>query len=176
MDMARPEGLVIDGEYGLDRVPDELSALFDEDAVCLRSVAEQEPRKIHVLRDRVIIPTEARRPFGEARWEEISHRYATFQAFRDSGERFQFQFPKPLAESGECQVLLVHPAVGPGGRRHPDGLVTNKRVADTHFYFNQEGPDRKLGIHFAAIADELREAGVRRNWGPLTLRILYRVA
>ncbi|GAG49994.1 unnamed protein product, partial [marine sediment metagenome] len=47
-DLARPRGIVMDGGFALGLLPEDQQNLFEEDQVCIWSVAEQVPRTIYI--------------------------------------------------------------------------------------------------------------------------------
>lgn len=59
-DVARPRGIVIDAAFGVDLLPDEHRALFEKAAVYLRSVAEDVPREVYIMKGAVKLPEAAR--------------------------------------------------------------------------------------------------------------------
>ena len=174
MDLARPEGIVIDGAFGLDLLNPELSELFADEQVYLRSVSEREPRPIKVLKDRTIISESARRPIEEARWEETTYHWGTLREFRDVGILFRLPLPQRPAPGEDFQIRLVHPAVARGGRRH-ESLVTLKRISADQWEYVEEGGEPALDLRVDSVVAQLRESGVRLTWGPMRLRVLYRV-
>jgi class 3 adenylate cyclase len=62
MELARPFGVVLDGAFGVDLLAPATKKLFRPEKVYIRSVAEHEPRPIHVLKNAVEISSEARHP------------------------------------------------------------------------------------------------------------------
>jgi class 3 adenylate cyclase len=61
-DLARPKGVVLDSNVGIELLPPATRRLFRPDKVYLRSIAERQPRSIHVLKSVVEIPAAVRKP------------------------------------------------------------------------------------------------------------------
>jgi class 3 adenylate cyclase len=174
MDLARPEGIVVDGAFGLDLLDAVITEQFDDDHVFLRSVAEREARPVKVLRDRTVISETARRPLEEARWEEETRNYPTLRHYRDTGPLFRIWLDERPAPGGEIQVSVVHPAVGAGGKRQ-DGLVTHFSAGQSQWTLEEEAGKPFVLLRVADIVENLRDHGVRLTWGPVRVRVLYQV-
>lgn len=58
-DLARPSGIVIDGSFGIELLSDKEQKLFEAEEPYIRSVSEEEPHKVYILRDVVEIPEQA---------------------------------------------------------------------------------------------------------------------
>jgi class 3 adenylate cyclase len=65
-DFARPSGVVLDGQFGVNLLQEELRGQFQEAKAYIRGVAETEPHTIYLQRDRVQLPDYALRPFSGA--------------------------------------------------------------------------------------------------------------
>jgi class 3 adenylate cyclase len=121
MDLARPSGVVIDGEFGLGLLSDEQQSLFEEDRVCVRSVAEETPRRVYVQKGVVEIPEAARRPLRLEDWnaEEVE---MTVHEWRMLASRFDVVLPKKLKRADGIEVRIHHPKFR--GRSEMPGIST----------------------------------------------------
>jgi class 3 adenylate cyclase len=72
MDLARPSGIVLDGAFDLELLDKKTRRLFAEEDVYMRSVAEEQPRRVYVLKDVVELSEQAKRPLSLETWETIT--------------------------------------------------------------------------------------------------------
>lgn len=56
MDLGRPSGVVMDGTFGFDLLDEETQAQFLPAEAYIRGVAETEPHRIYIQKDRVVLP------------------------------------------------------------------------------------------------------------------------
>lgn len=75
MDKARPSGLICDYESFHKILSPELMKNFNDDAICLRGVAETQPMRILYTKDTVIINEEDRKPIREIQWKKQIKKY-----------------------------------------------------------------------------------------------------
>jgi class 3 adenylate cyclase len=66
MDIARPFGVVLDGQLGIELLPAATRRLFRPEKVYIRSVAEREPHLIYAMKNAVEVPAVLRKPFVRA--------------------------------------------------------------------------------------------------------------
>jgi len=124
-DFARPSGIVIDGEFGVGLLSEDQQKLFEEDHVCIRSVAEEVPRTIYIQKGVVEIPEAARRPLRLEKWEtrEIEMTIREWKAVptnmhielakrlkRPDGVYVEIQYLKLKQPKGGPRVLSIRPA------------------------------------------------------------------
>ena len=69
-DFARPSGVVLDGQFGVNLLQEELRSQFEETKAYIRGVAETKPYTIFIQRDRVQLPDYALRPLSGATHKE----------------------------------------------------------------------------------------------------------
>jgi class 3 adenylate cyclase len=63
-DLARPRGVVIDGNFGINLLSSELQGRFVPAKAFVRGIAETAARDIHILKDVVEIPEQALHPYA----------------------------------------------------------------------------------------------------------------
>lgn len=77
-DLARPRGIVMDGGFALQLLPDEQQGLFEEEQVYLPSVAEERLRAVYIQSGVVELSEAARHPLRLEEWErrelKMTHR------------------------------------------------------------------------------------------------------
>lgn len=120
-DLARPSGIVIDGEFGLDLLSEDQQNLFEEDQVCIRSVAEEVPRTIYIQKGVVEIPEAVRRPLRLEEWEteEVSK---TVREWKMMASSFRIELPKRLKRPDGIHVEVEYQKFR--GRKEVPGVHT----------------------------------------------------
>jgi class 3 adenylate cyclase len=72
-DLARPKGVVIDGAYLNDAIPENLRSQFqEEDCVYIRGIYESTPTKIFHSKS-VTIDSSVKHPIAEVEWKKVEH-------------------------------------------------------------------------------------------------------
>lgn len=175
MDLARPEGVVIDGAYGLELLPGDLQELFEADRVYLRSIAESEARQIHYTAEYTEIPDAARKPLDEISWKREVLKFKTLGELIQKGPRWRHRpAARPLDER-RISVEVTFPAVGTGGKRQ-EGVSSNWFLTATDFTYIERAGEYFLRLNLDRIGARLVKHGVRRTWGPLRITVGYPAA
>jgi class 3 adenylate cyclase len=73
LNLARPDGIVLDGAFGLELLNEETRNKFEADVACLRGISPKVPHPIHVLKEHVIVTDLLRKPLDEERWLATEH-------------------------------------------------------------------------------------------------------
>ena len=113
MDLARPEGVVLDAGFGFELLTASVKRRFERELVYLRSIAEGEPRHVYYLPDRTKIPDEAKRPLNVTLFTEKTQD-RTLGALREMGE-FLHPLTHEPADADDIVVHLEFPTVNPDG-------------------------------------------------------------
>ena len=119
MDFARPDGIVIDAEFGIELPPDELRGLFEAHDVYIRSVAQRTTRRIYALAGRTVISDAAKRPIDEPVWHRAVSHLADGEGNPRFGSLLRIALNHRVSDPNELVVTLLHPAVGPGRQSAP---------------------------------------------------------
>jgi len=75
MNLARPSGIVIDGDFKIELLEPALAQQFEQKAAYLRGIAEDVPREIHIYKGVVSLPGETQIPIRGASWGEHKWEY-----------------------------------------------------------------------------------------------------
>jgi hypothetical protein len=70
-DLARPSGIVIDGDYLTSIIPESQREMFKTQEVYLRSIAEETPKAVIILDEYVQVPEHALTPLAGENWITI---------------------------------------------------------------------------------------------------------
>jgi hypothetical protein len=107
MDLARPSGVVLDGAFGVEMLEKETQDLFVAEDVYIRSVAEEEPKKVYILEGVVEIAETAKRPLRLEHWE-CTTRSLTVRQWRQVDDWFYIPLDRPLKRADGMIVQIKH--------------------------------------------------------------------
>jgi class 3 adenylate cyclase len=170
MDLARPEGVVIDDAFTMNLLSPELQSKFMADEVFIRSVAEKEPRRVHFLSGVTDIPEQNHRPLDKLNWKDERTEFKNLAEFRDSGPNLRYHLKKVPLAAKRITVQFMHPAVTKAGRRHPS-LWTFHDVPASRAKYEEEAGSPILGLNLHWMESLLAD-GVKPSW-PLMIRVVY---
>jgi len=154
MDLARPSGIVVDGSFLKNVIPDTYREAFKEQKVYLRSIAEDNPTSVLYLADYVRIPDSALNPMRSDNWRTISLNFTIAGILKMSGPRFRISLEALPISTDKVRVNL---------------WVTNKRLGTrrsgfSSFKVDQIGPDSYMFLD----VDKLKENLAGPKLGPRT--------
>lgn len=121
MDLARPKGLVFDGSFGLDLLPENIASGFESEQVYVRSLAEKEPITVHYSKNDVILSPASKQPIEATRWQ-VNQQDLKFKDLKaatpGTPKRYELD-PKP-SDPNSVQVRIEHPIYNKSGRKISD--------------------------------------------------------
>ena len=129
-DYARPKGIVLDGQFGIELLSNPVKEKFEPTKVFIRSVAEAEPRGIYVPKGVVEVPAYARMPIDFERWDTLTVD-ATLAEWRVRGPKWSIDLPKRLKRPDGFRVEVESPHYK-SGKRVPDAVSIN-RLTNVHY-------------------------------------------
>jgi class 3 adenylate cyclase len=88
MDVARPSGIVIGGEFGIELLPSEIQSFFQEDKICVRGITDQ-PMPVYLTKRFTVIPPRLRQPLKEPQWQtqKIGVSFKEIKSFARKGSK-----------------------------------------------------------------------------------------
>jgi len=169
MDLARPEGVVIDGLAGIDLLTPERRTRFSKQRVYLRGVSPSQALDIYYTNGATIIPDINKRRLDEPSWAKINHQ-ETFKKFRAVPDAF-FQLPKKPAQPDEIVVFIRWPLMDPGGQRRAREFGRH-RFKDFTYELVSGKPEVRLKL--AKLIRRLEKEGIKDPWPIITqIRVPY---
>lgn len=114
MNLARPAGIVIDGDFGFDLLSEDEQKLFGEAEVYLRSIAEDTPVTVYILKDVVSIPPENMQPLAEERWSVQEDELTGEMRKSLIEEWLTIYLKEPLKRPGALRVFCHHHSIDEG--------------------------------------------------------------
>lgn len=167
MDLARPSGIVVDDAVGLDLLDEDTQALFEQQQVYLRSVAEVDPKRVYVLKGAVQIPEQAKRPIALERWETIAVSM-TVREWKVLGAPYCVDLPKPLKRPDGLTVRLTSPLVRRG--KVDTGLL--RQLEFTGFRHRVMANQHSVILQFAEVVEQARRWKLRQD-SKVTATVAY---
>jgi hypothetical protein len=138
MELARPSGIVIDGNYMKSVVPTSLQEHFIEQKVYIRGIAESTPITVMSLKDYVEIPKFYMKPIVSEKWSSQSHDISMRELLKISDPKCAFKVKKRPRSNEAIKVTLTVVKQGEKGRtefdlpfEYPDRLPEPQIVIDT---------------------------------------------
>ena len=162
-DLARPSGIVIDGNYLLSVLSEVQKAMFREQLVYLRSIAEDTPAKVLYLDKYVQIPEFALSPLSGEDWKTIIKTFTKGQFVRIA-DTWAEPLPSSVKSIDKLKVTIIVPR---------KGLKGIFRVKDlTGFTYDEEGASPQLKLNIKKAREEIAMDTIAQN-AKITLRIEY---
>jgi hypothetical protein len=154
LDLARPSGVVLDGDFGLDLLPEEQQGLFEKADVYLPGVAEETPTPAYILKDVVELPEAACHPLRLEQWERIEE-VKTVREWSLASPRYGVDLKRRLKRIDGIQVAMAFPLFR-GGKRVV-GLLEQLPAA---FDYVVRANQPTVVLHVGKIVDFARERKV----------------
>lgn len=154
LDLARPEGVVIDKSFRLELLDDATVKLFSAENVYVRSLAEETPIPVWIQTECVVIPDEVKRPLRLEEWEtkEVT---AQLKDWRHSLVT-TYQLEGPLKRADGVVVKVDYPV------RRAGKLTGNMRSFKPDAWeYVVSGSDHSLEVNIPEIFQYLRARRVQ---------------
>lgn len=137
-DVARPQGVVIDGQYLLQSIPKEYKDKFKQENIYIRSIAEQASRSVFVSSD-VVIPNYARFPMNSDKWEAQEFEIAVAKL-----EKISSNFSLPLQHEAKSPDKIIVNFICP----HPKlkGYTTSREYQNVKYLLDAKGPKIRMSL------------------------------
>jgi class 3 adenylate cyclase len=171
MDIARPEGVVLDQTFPINLLPSSMQNTFMADEnVILRSVAEEFPRKVYYRKGWTEISAANRRPLDEIDWKEKTATL-TFAEFCERGPSFSIKLEADPIDPEQIFIELEYPTKAPR-KGQPAPVQWNFHPGRDKWSYRSDAGRPKIRLDIEAIAQRMKEDGIKRTW-PVTYRIRY---
>ncbi len=154
MDLARPKGVVLDGQFGFELLTPSVADLFEKERVFLKGIAPNTGSDIFYTHDWTEIQDSAKRPLDDKRWghgvlkatrkelEEIKHPYVMHLDSR----------PK---DQSEIRCFVKHDAPSKSGRRMKEQWISAD-LADSAFAYEETPDGPVIVIKMIAVHEALQ--------------------
>jgi class 3 adenylate cyclase len=167
--LARPAGIVIDGDFWFSMIPEPERARFAERKVYLRGIAESNPRIVFVLDKVTNIPKENLVPLDQPAWE-TSEVTKMFQELPPLLPRYRIILAKRPVPSS-IFVKVTYPLYK-GSKRVKGHISTQNLVAGTHYDYQLVAGSPEIHLSLQKIIDLLAAKHVKSR-DKVALTIAY---
>jgi len=114
MDLARPMGIVIDGNYLIDVIPKNLRGRFKNRDVYIRSISEEKTHSIYFLYPETQLPDYCLHPIKQYKWKEEVKGITAKDLLKLSGN-YTFKLKKKALYQSKIKVGMKYPTPGVKG-------------------------------------------------------------
>ena len=167
MDFARPSGLVFDGNFGIELLPEDEIELFESEEVYIRGVAEREPMKIYYTKDFTVISPQSTKPIEEVEWERIIIQ-KTFKEIKELTGWYMYRLPTEPKEKEQVEVTVAQPLVVDG--RKKGNYDTQFGFDNFEYGFDAGTPFLRLNTN--DLITRLKNREIKSTW-QVVIRISY---
>ncbi len=168
MNLARPAGIIIDGDFTIKLLDDRDQELFEKKGVYIRSIAEESPKTVYILKDAVDIPPEYLQPLKVEQWESTEQKM-TGKQWKELMSSFSFYrivLDKPLRRPSAIKVTIIHPGKIKG--RFDSGITTYQDFK--HFEYKRVVGEPRVVVDIDKIVKYLKSDKI-----PLNVEVRLRV-
>jgi class 3 adenylate cyclase len=151
MDLARPDGVVIDHNFDTSLLDESTRKLFTAESAYVRSLAEEIPISIQIQTERVILPDYAKYPLSIELWETIEEKKSIPQ-WRLSGPLWGMTLPKSLKRPDGVRLRYSFPVLK---KAKPTGLRQSRDYSE--FKLQQIGNETMVVIDLSPMLKSIKE-------------------
>lgn len=139
-DFARPKGVVIDGSYLSDAIPENLRSEFLEDGcVYIRGIYESTPTKIYYSKS-VKIDESVKHPIAEVEWKKVEHKIKYSEINKMTFTNYMLDLNSEVLSPNNIQAKVIWPIKKPKNHTKYCQLVNKKYCCDAN------GPQVELSV------------------------------
>ena len=162
-DLARPSGIVIDGSFLIDVIPEELRTSFGEQNVYLRGIAEDTPISVYYQKDFVTVPGSALSALSDETWSTKTVTFTVRQLSKLTSE-YRVFLDKAPKDNTRVRVKMSFP------KRGMKGVVVMPDITD--FSIKQIGPQHLVALNMNTIRREVAKGNAAQN-AKVTITVYY---
>lgn len=155
-DLARPSGIVIDGNYLQSVIPEQYRDNFKEQQVYVRSIAEDIPLKVFYLDNFVRISDQSLTPLVGENWKTVIQTFTAGQ-FAKLASVWRQNLPSPVKSTDKIKVTMVFPKGGKGMK----GVSSFLNFKD--FTYQEEGVTPMLRLDIDKAREKIPQGRLTRN-------------
>jgi class 3 adenylate cyclase len=151
MDIARPSGIVIDGQYKVKAIPEDVHEFFEEENVYIRGIYEENPIPILYLKGKTQVEERYKFPIKEEILEDDEAKIILSKLQQLEGS-YSVNL-KREAKEATIKVSIIFP--------HPkfEGLTRTFSLSNG-FGYEKLAKNYKVNIQISAILDRIKNEGI----------------
>jgi len=162
-DLARPSGVVIDGDFLRAVIPESVRTSFKEQQVYIRGIAEEAPISVFYLDNAVQISEQALSPLRSENWVTVVRQY-TRSALGKLSSHYRIQLDAPVKSKDKLRITVSF------RRKGFRSVVDVIRIKPSEY--NENEPLPEVMIDVAEIRAALEAAGTPQN-AKITIKLEY---
>jgi len=162
-DLARPSGILIDGHFLKQVIPQNLRDRFDQTDIYIRSLAEETATSVFFSKEHVQLPESAKTPIKSPNWKTLTATI-TRKALGTMSGTYSLNFKHRQVSKEKIGVTLVYPS------RKLEGYTTMQDYGA--FKYERVGTTSWIRFDAKALAAFLKERAVKLNEA-ITVKIQY---
>jgi hypothetical protein len=169
MDLARPQGVVLDASYGKNQIPENIRDRFESEYAYIKGIAEREPLQILITPEWTTIPPNHKQPLEKTRWniDDLGPVRLRELARR---EIFTYDLEAEPIDHTAIQLFAEYPDALPSGKQSD----TTVNFQTFRARYEDQAGEPKAVVDFRPIVQKLRDADVRDSWN-VELKLQYPV-
>jgi class 3 adenylate cyclase len=157
MELARPSGVVVDGQFGLDLLAPAVRERFSSDQVYLSGIAEREPHEIYYTSDYTQLNPIAKQQIRETQWERVRETYK-LRDIRDLSPVYKYPLPSKPLDPDEINIEFETTILREG---KPTGNVTTWPAS---FSYELDAGRPTVEIRFDTAVAQMRSGSRPIAW------------
>lgn len=167
MDLARPTGIVFDGDFGIELLSDEQIKKFATKNIYIKGIAERQPINIYYTKELTRISPLSKQPIDKIKWNTIS-RIMSLRKIKHLLRRFIFDLQTEPVDPSEIRVKITYPLTI-RGKKQKDFV----RFFDfSNFEYLIEAGKPKVEVEFDALVKALEARKIKDTW-EVMIEIMY---
>lgn len=159
MDLARPEGIVFDADFGKELLLKKHMDKFRKDKVYLKGIAERKPIEIYHTKKITRISPYNKRPLDEVKWKSQIETL-TLKQMKTYPSIFRYYLHSQPLDSNEIKVEISFPGIVRGKRKRDFA----KTVCFSKFDYESDAGKPAVDINFRKLAEGLEKEGLKNTW------------
>jgi class 3 adenylate cyclase len=170
MDLARPKGVILDGQFGFDLLTPSVAKKFKSERVYLKGVAPNSGSNIYYTSDWTEIPASAKQPLDVNKWGEGVFKALRKEADEIHGNRIIYLNSHPK-NSDELRCYVIHDAPTKSGQRSKKDWVSLD-LPSSAFNFEETSKGPTVKVEMAAVHRALEKLGAGPSF-PVEVRVEF---
>jgi class 3 adenylate cyclase len=168
MDLARPKGVVLDANLGVDLLPAKLRSRFKRRQIYLKGVSPRTPLSTHFWPRTIEPPAANLSPIGEPIWKHVEVTETRQEMVEDAG--YLIDLPNHPPDPANLICRIQHDQVTASGEPSRSYFTTFNYPV--HYVDSAGDPQARLMQR--GLAGKLEKSGVGPDW-PIKIKVSYRI-
>jgi len=174
MDLARPQGVVLDGAFGTELLTPSVRRLFTDEHVYLKGIAPRKGLPIFYTSEYTNIPASAKQPLDEVKWGEGTWETKLRELKAIKIANFEMPLDAIPVDPSTIKVRVRHDAFGPTGKRLAKQWM-GIDLTPSDYSYDATGGKPTIEIALGAVRKYLEDVHINEAW-PVTITAVFEAA